>query len=249
MKKINIFMLLIIILSCSNSNIEDNNIQITSDYVVKSDIILNKKDIRNKFTYPCRKINTNLPENIKQLPGSSYYFFNETIEKTSLTLKCEEESIIYPIATGVVTDIQKDSYNVFKENEIFQFYFDRMIREVGHLPDDLKKILYKNYVIVDHGFYFTEGVRVLSVYTNLKDIPSDLKLGDEVGLDSTLGLINNNGMDVLSLTLLNDDNGELKAQEDIVNLEIYFQKGRNKSYLGEGVNYNNNPLYFDELFK
>ena len=40
-----------------------------------------------------------------------------------------------------------------------------------------------------------------------------------------------------------------KTKDDIVNLEIYFQKGRNKSYLGEGVNYNNNPLYFDELFK
>lgn len=247
MKKINIFMF-IILLGCSNSNLDDNIIESESEYVIKSDLTLNKNDIKNKFSYPCKRLNTILPENIQQLPGSNYYFFTEIIKKTSISLVCKEESIVYPIGMGVVTDIKRDAYKVFKENQIFHLYFDRMINEVGYLPSDLKRILYKNYVIVDHGFYFSEGVRAISIYTNLKNIPEELTLGVEVDLNTELGLIDNNGMDVLSLTLLSDDSGNLKAHENVINFEIYFQKDGKEFYLGEGVDLYNNPLYFDELF-
>lgn len=248
MNKINI-LLFIVLLGCTNSNTDDNIIETASEYVIKSDLTLYKNDLRNKFIYPCKKINTILPESIQQLPGSNYYFFNERIKKTSITLQCKEESAVYPIGVGVVTDIQRDAYNVFKENNIFNIYFDRMVDEVGYLPDDLKRILYKNYVIIDHGFFFSEGVRSISIYTNLKNIPEELTLGNEVDMNTKLGLINNDDMDVLSMTLLNDSNGDLKAQKNIVNFEIYFQKEGINSYLGKGVDLENDPLYFDELFK
>ena len=117
------------------------------------------------------------------------------------------------------------------------------------LPNDLKRILYKNYVIVDHGFYFAENYRLISVYTNLSNIPESLVIGSEVNYLTELGIINNDGFDILSLTLLNNEEGKLVAQDDIINIELYFQKDGNEFYLGQGVDISNNFLYFENLFK
>ena len=91
-----------------------------------------------------------------------------------------------------------------------------LLTKVEYIKEDSQK----NYVIVDHGFYFNENYRLISVYTNLSNIPESLVIGSEVNYLTELGIINNDGFDILSLTLLNNEEGKLVAQDDIINIEF-----------------------------
>ena len=248
MKRLNL-VIFFILMACAEETLKDekNN---KDAMVFKSETMsLYKKDMRAQFEYPCKKINTSPLESIQQVPGSNYYFFTENIKKTSFTFKCKEKSIIYPVGMGIITDINRNGNNRIFDNKYFKHYFDRLISTLDFLPNDLKRILYKNYVIVDHGFYFAENYRLISVYTNLSNIPESLVIGSEVNYLTELGIINNDGFDILSLTLLNNEEGKLVAQDDIINIELYFQKDGNEFYLGQGVDISNNFLYFENLFK
>ena len=77
---------------------------------------------------------------------------------------------------GIIIDIERNNdATVFETNHNFKHYFDRMIEEVGYLPDDFKRLLFKNYVMIDHGFYYTKEFRVLSIYSNLSKYLKILK--------------------------------------------------------------------------
>jgi len=234
MKIINLFIILAI-LSCNQAKhevAEKKDIYLFNVDNVK----LSKNDMRNKFEYPCTNSKTKEIKTINQLPGSQYYFFNENTKKTSFTLQCEEESIIYPVGMGIIIDIERNNdATVFETNHNFKHYFDRMIEEVGYLPDDFKRLLFKNYVMIDHGFYFTEEFRVLSIYSNLSKIPENLEIGMEANQLTELGFINNDGYDLLSTTLFKNEEGNLEVQKNIINLEIIFEKDRRFYYIGEGL--------------
>lgn len=248
MKRLNLVVIFILMACAEETLINEKNDK--DEIVFKSETIsLYKKDMRAQFEYPCKKVNTLPLESIQQVPGSNYYFFSENIKKTSFTFKCKKESIIYPVGMGIITDINRNSNNRIFDNKYFKNYFDRLISTLDFMPNDLKRILYKNYVIVDHGFYFTENYRLISVYTNLSNIPESLVIGSEVNYLTELGIINNDGFDILSLTLLNNEEGKLVAQDDIINIELIFQKDGNEFYLGQGVDILNNFLYFENLFK
>ena len=137
---------------------------------------------------------------------------------------------------GIIIDIERNNdATVFETNHNFKHYFDRMIEEVGYLPDDFKRLLFKNYVMIDHGFYYTEEFRVLSIYSNLSKIPENLEIGMEANQLTELGFINNDGYDLLSTTLFKNEEGNLEVQKNIINLEIIFEKDRRFYYIGEGL--------------
>jgi len=268
MKKINII-ILFVLMSCTESEIEqsknDNaiynesistevnkNIDLSTEmYVFKNnDISLLKKQLRNKFKYPCSAENTRNIENINQLPGSNYYFFNDETIKKSFTFKCDEESIIYPTGMGIVIDVERDRVeDIWTQDRKFKHYFDRMISELGYLPNDFKRILQKNYIMIDHGYYFAENFRTLSIYTNLKDIPENVKVGLEANMLTELGFIDNEGIDLLSTTLLNNEDNKLEVQKDIINFEIIFEKDGQYYFIGEGLTENLNVESFDNIFE
>ena len=269
MKKINI-MILFMLLSCTDSDIkknkndnainDSNSISIKVDknvdlgaemYVFKNnDISLLKNQLRNKLKYPCGAEKTKNIENINQIPGSNYYFFNDETIKKSFTFKCDEESIIYPIGMGIVIDVERDRVeDIWTQDRKFKHYFDRMINELGYLPNDFKRILHKNYVMIDHGYYFSENFRALSIYSNLKNIPEDVKVGLEANMLTELGFIDNEGIDLLSTTLLNSEDNKLEVQKDIINFEVIFEKNEQYYFIGEGLTEQLNVKSFNDIFE
>jgi|TARA_A100001011_G_scaffold92043_1_gene96724 hypothetical protein len=254
MKKINLITL-IMLLSCSDTIIEKNKIDnaintvtetskqvetgILNDelFVFKTNnISLLKNELRNNLKYPCTAERTKDIQSISQLPGSNYYFFNDETVKKSFTFQCDEESIIYPIGMGIIIDVERNRVeDIWTQDMKFKHYFDRMINELGYLPNDFKRILYKNYIMIDHGYYFAENFRALSIYTNLKNIPENIKVGMEATILTELGFIDNEGVDVLSTTLLTNADNKLEVQKDIINFEVIFEKDEKFYFIGEGI--------------
>ena len=89
--------------------------------------------------------------------------------------------------------------------------------------------------MIDHGFYFAEDFRVLSIYTNLKNIPENIKVGMEATILTELGFIDNEGLDILSTTLLTNEDNKLEVQKDIINFEVIFEKNEKFYFIGEGI--------------
>ena len=64
-----------------------------------------------------------------------------------------------------------------------------------------------------------------------------------------LGFIDNEGIDLLSTTLLNSEDNKLEVQKDIINFEVIFEKDEQHYFIGEGLTEQLNVKSFNDIFE
>ena len=142
--------------------------------------------INNKISMPCG--------NIKKYHHSNNFrnklsYFN--VNSIGIGFDCEKDSQIYPLAPGIVIDIQEDNAEI----KMFDFY-QRLVGTLGYMPQDIRKVLYKKHIVIDHGKYFSNKYRVIAIYSNLKDVDPAIVVGSQVsGLNYPLGKVNTEEVD------------------------------------------------------
>tara|TARA_B100000214_G_C23948852_1_gene619383 strand:- start:390 stop:1220 length:831 start_codon:yes stop_codon:yes gene_type:complete len=266
-----IMILMLIVNACSkevheskNEELENNNntiININKDekiddsinkdskivFYIDDNLSLYESQLINKLQLPCKE-NTLLPQSRKQLPNSRYYLLNKEVRESGINLQCLPESNIYPVSEGIVVDVETNNkFDITTNNEFYNLA-TRLIDKLGYMPNDIKHILFENYVTIDHGFYFSKDFRTISIYSNLKDIPENIEIGKQVNSDTILGLIENEKIYPLSATLLQNDEGVLEVQKDILNFEMYFENKGGIFHLGQGVTKDISTDYYNSFF-
>jgi hypothetical protein len=244
MKKL--MLILLFVLSCNNIDTPTYNKEKIL-FKVNSDQ-LSLSDMRNKLSLPCGE-NTLFPTNESQIPNAQSYFFNEYGKEVGINFQCNDESIIFPIGSGIVIDIHSDSLQQEAKSKQFLTYASKLSELTGYMPNNVRKLFYGNYIIVDHAFYFSEKYRTYSVYSNLKGIPETLYIGQEVDINTELGFINTEFMDVLSTTFIrNDEEGILEVEKNILNFELYFESDYKTYHLGQGLGSEAGIDYYNIFF-
>ena len=264
-----IVILILIVTACSNevhesksTKLENNrNMVINEDekindsinkdskivFYLDDNLSLYESQLINKFQLPCKE-NTLFPQSSKQLPNSRYYLLNKEVRESGINFQCLPESNIYPIAEGIVVDVETNNKFDITSNSEFYNLITRLIDKLDYIPSDVKHILFENYVTVDHGFYFSKDYRTISIYSNLKDIPVNIEIGKKININTILGLIENEKIYPLSATLLKNDEGVLEVQKDILNFEMYFENKGGIFHLGQGVTKDISTDYYNSFF-
>ena len=216
-------------------------------FYINDDIALYESQLINKMGFPCKE-KTILPKSIKQLPNAQYYLLNKEIQESGINFQCLPEAKIYPVAKGIVVDIEKNNnFDITLDNEMYNIA-TRLIDKLGYMPNDIRHIFYENYITIDHGFYFSNEFRTISIYSNLKEISEDVEIGQKIDTNTFLGFIENDKIYPLSATLLRNEQGELEVQKDILNFEMYFENKEGTFHIGQGVKENILPDYYNSFF-
>jgi len=198
--------------------------------------------ISNKISIPCGSLK-NFPS-IKQLPENKMSYFN--VKSIGIGFDCEKDLQVYPLAPGIVIDVQEGD----SEIKMFDFY-QRLVDTLGYMPQDIRRVLYNKYIVIDHGKYFNEKYRVLAIYSNLTDLDPSIVVGSQVS-DSNypLGKINTANVDFLtSFTQRAEaDTNKFIVKENTINIDILFEKDETTYfYPGKGINIERDS--FKEFFK
>ena len=237
-----ILFIFFILISCTenkvqkteNKNDGQNNLQSLNEenyffYINEIDN-LSLDTINNKISMPCGNIK-NFPP-LKQLPGNKLSYFN--VNSIGIGFDCEKDSQIYPLAPGIVIDIQEDNAEI----KMFDFY-QRLVGTLGYMPQDIRKVLYKKHIVIDHGKYFSNKYRVIAIYSNLKDVDPAIVVGSQVsGLNYPLGKVNTEEVDFLTSFTQKSvaDTNKYIVKENTVNIDILFEKDETTYfYPGKGI--------------
>ena len=191
---------------------------------------LSLNDFTNKISMPCGTIDT-FPQQ-KQLPGQPMSYFD--VKSMGIAFDCDKDGLVYPIAPGVVVEVRKDN----PEYRLFSFY-QRLVNSLGYMPQDIRKVLHRSHIVIDHGKYLNKKYRVLAVYSNLKNINSSIVVGSNVKSSLIpIGEINTSELDLLTsfTEQTAEDTSKYFVKENTVNVDLLFEKDETTYYYpGKGV--------------